>query len=97
MAMHKKQSSLQTATSVNLSGGAAILGGDGLTWWNRIGSVVPLIALVVGLIGINVLTNDDRARELADLDVQLLTDDLPPAAHADAGFAHFLKFGPPGQ
>jgi hypothetical protein len=97
MAMYQKQSVLQTANSTSISGGAAVLGGDGLTWWNRIGSVLPLLALAAGLIAVNVMTSDNRARELAEVDVQLLTDDLPPAAHADAGFAQYLKFGPPGQ
>jgi Protein of unknown function (DUF3619) len=98
VAMHKKQAQLQTAPSVSMSGGAAVLGGgDGLTWWNRIASVLPLLALAAGLVAVNVMTNNDRAREVAEVDVQLLTDELPPAAHTDPGFAQFLKFGPPGQ
>ncbi|MGA8516013.1 MAG: DUF3619 family protein [Burkholderiaceae bacterium] len=97
MAMYKKQTVLQTASSVSHSGGAAVLGGDGLTWWNRIASALPLLALAAGLIVVNVMTSDNRARELAEVDVQLLTDELPPSAHADAGFAQYLKFGPPGQ
>jgi Protein of unknown function (DUF3619) len=97
MAMYKKQSVLQTASSTSMSGGAAVLGGDGLTWWNRIASALPLLALAAGLIAVNVMTSNDRAREVAEVDVQLLTDELPPAAHADAGFTNYLKFGPPGQ
>jgi Protein of unknown function (DUF3619) len=100
VAMHKQQTQLQTsaAPSVSMSGGAAILGGgDGLNWFNRIASALPLLALAAGLIMVNVVTNEDRAREVAEVDVQLLTDDLPPAAHTDPGFAQFLKFGPPGQ
>lgn len=90
---------LQTAGSTIMSGGAAVLTGgasdDGLSRWNRFASALPLIALLAGLIAVNVMTDDDSARELADVDMQLLTDDLPPAAHTDAGFAQFLKFGPP--
>jgi hypothetical protein len=100
LAMHKQQIQLQasTAPSVSMSGGAAILGGgDGLNWFNRIASALPLLALAAGLIAVNVMTGDERAREVAEVDVQLLTDDLPPAAHTDPGFAQFLKFGPPGQ
>lgn len=97
VSLYQKQAPLQTASSVSMSGGAAVLGGGGLTWWNRIASALPLLALAAGLIAVNMVTSDDRARELAEVDVQLLTDDLPPAAHADAGFAQYLKFGPPGQ
>lgn len=98
MAVYKKQTILQTASAASMSGGAAVLGGgDGLNWFNRIASALPLLALAAGLIAVNMMTSDDRARELAEVDVQLLTDDLPPSAHADAGFAQYLKFGPPGQ
>jgi Protein of unknown function (DUF3619) len=94
----KTQTKQQTASSIAMSGSAAVIGGgDGLGWLGRIASVLPLLALAAGLILVNVVTNDERARELAEVDVQLLTDDLPPAAHTDPGFAQYLKFGPPGQ
>jgi Protein of unknown function (DUF3619) len=89
----------QAARSMTVSGGAAVLGGgqsdDGLSWWLRIGSIVPLLALVAGLVAVSVITDSDNAREIAAIDVQLLTDELPPDAHTDPGFAQFLKFGPP--
>jgi len=47
--------------------------------------------LVFGLIAINVIQDDKRANELAEIDAALLTDDLPPAAYADPGFSQFLK------
>ena len=73
-------------------GGSAALGwGGGVSWWARVGSVLPLIALVVGLLAINSIQNDNRAQEVAEVDAALLTDDLPPAAFADAGFVQFLK------
>jgi hypothetical protein len=31
-----------------------------------------------------------RVDELAEVDVELLADDLPPAAFTDPGFVHFL-------
>jgi hypothetical protein len=73
-------------------GGSAVLGwGGGVSWWARIGSIVPLIALVVGLLAINSIQNDNRAQEVAEVDAALLTDELPPAAFADSGFVQFLK------
>ena len=84
----------QTAGSIIKTGGSAALSwgsSDGLGWWGRIGSVIPLVALVVGLLTINSVQNDNRAQEVAEVDAALLTDDLPPAAFSDPGFVQFLK------
>lgn len=83
---------LEPAVQLVGYGGSAALGwGGGVSWWARVGSVFPLIALVVGLLAINSIQNDNRAQEVAEVDAALLTDDLPPAAFADAGFVQFLK------
>ena len=71
--------------------GALVLGGGRFDLFSKWGSLLPLIALVVGLIAITQHQNDYRAREVADIDSALLTDDLPPAAYADSGFGQFLK------
>jgi len=49
------------------------------------------VALVVGLVSISVWQEDQRFKELAEVDSALLTDDLPPAAYTDPGFVQFLK------
>lgn len=98
LAQRKTTSAVQVQTAGGLfaSGSAAVLGGgEGLNWFNRVVGALPILALIVGLVAINVNANDDRAKELAEVDTLLLTDDLPPAAHTDPGFAQFLKFGPP--
>lgn len=85
---------LQPASHVLGNGGSASLAlgsDDDLNWWSGIGSVLPLIALVVGLLFINSIQNDNRAQEIAEVDAALLTDELPPAAFADPGFVQFLK------
>ena len=90
----RKIAKIQTAgTTVNSGGSAAITWGssDGLGWWGRIGSVMPLIALVIGMLTINSVQSDNRAQEIAEVDAALLTDDLPPAAFSDPGFLQFLK------
>ncbi len=91
----RKITTVHTAGSgFNVGGGTAALSWgtpDGLGWWGRIGSVMPLIALVVGLLTINSVQNDNRAQEVAEVDAALLTDDLPPAAFSDPGFVQFLK------
>ena len=84
----------QTASSVVAAGSSAALtwnSEENLGWWGRIGAVLPLIALVVGLLAINSIQNDNRTQELAEVDSALLTDVLPPAAFADPGFVQFLK------
>ena len=90
----RKIASVQAAGSVVNTGASAALtwgSNDGMNWWSRIGSVMPLIALVVGLLTINSVQNDNRAREVAEVDSALLTDELPPSAFADPGFVQFLK------
>jgi hypothetical protein len=97
LAQRKPETQLQTATNITMSGGAAVLGGGPLSWWGRMGYALPFLALIAGLVAIDVSTDDDGAREIAEIDTQLLTDELPPSAHTDAGFAQFLKFGPPNS
>ena len=88
LARRKLAPVLGTAPAVVPNGGTAALGGG---WWTRIASVIPLIALVAGLVVITKLQEDSRTNELAEVDAALLTDDLPPAAYTDPGFAQFLK------
>ena len=95
VAQRKRAPVIQTrlATSVTSSGGSAALsfGDEGWNLWSRLASVLPLIALVVGLVLINGIQNEDRANEVAEVDAALLTDDLPPAAYTDSGFIQYLK------
>ena len=82
-------------SQVSASGNAATLhfGNERIGAWGRLASLLPLVALVVGLVTINMVQNDRRASEVAEVDSALLTDDLPPAAYVDPGFAQFLKAG----
>lgn len=92
----RKAERTATAPSVlSASGGSAVLGfGDeGVPWFQRIAAVVPLVVLVAGLFAISAIQGENRARELAEVDTALLTDDLPPSAYADPGFAQYLKQG----
>jgi hypothetical protein len=67
---------------------------EGLNLWSRLASALPLIALLFGLASIHVIQNDFRANEIAQIDAELLTDDLPPNAYTDPGFLIFLKSNP---
>lgn len=94
VAQRKRATKIQFATTFNRNSSGTLswnLGfGEGSELWSRLASVLPLIALVLGLMAINSFHNEHRANELAEVDLALLTDELPPAAFADAGFAQFL-------
>ncbi len=95
-ALERRKAVAVASTPVVLGrGGAAAWGrqGDEPGWFNRIASVLPLVVLVAGLVFIQRTQLEHRASELAEVDAALLTDDLPPAAYADPGFAQFLKTG----
>ena len=90
----RKVAKTQTAVNVVSTGSSAALTWDSeemLGWWGRLGTVLPLVALVLGLLAINSFQSDKRAEEVAEVDSALLTDELPPAAFADPGFVQFLK------
>lgn len=82
-----------TASAIQSNGGSATLtlGDDEISPWRRLASVLPLLALIAGLVYVQILDNDNRAKELAEIDAAILTDDLPPAAYTDPGFAQFLR------
>ncbi|MEP7295775.1 MAG: DUF3619 family protein [Burkholderiales bacterium] len=70
--------------------GSAILGGSS-GWWFKLASVVPALALVAGLVLIQRWQDRAQISVAAEVDAALLSDDLPPNAYSDAGFAEFLK------
>jgi len=63
-------------------------------FWDNVGWIAPLVVLVFGIVGIAQWQQDSRINDIAELDVALLTDDVPPDAYADSGFLGFLKNGP---
>ena len=95
----RKVVSLQLASDVSISGGVAALqfGDNEGGLWNRIASLLPLLALIVGLVFIAVSQDEMRAREVAEVDAELLIDELPPAAYTDPGFAQFLRVNQANQ
>ena len=87
----KTQSSPATATFSNSGTLTLGGGGDDFGLWNRIASLLPLLALVMGLVTIAVTVEDSLTQEIADIDAELLIDDLPPDAYTDPGFVQFLR------
>ncbi|WP_370652473.1 DUF3619 family protein [Aquabacterium sp.] len=66
-----------------------------LPWGWRLASALPALALVMGLWGIHIWYQSEKVQAASDVDMALLTDDLPPAAYADPGFEEYLQTEPP--
>lgn len=94
-ALEKARSTRIAASSsvVGKSGGVGVLG-SGNPWWLRAASIAPLFALIGGLVLIQDWQSKAQISVAADVDTQLLGDDLPLNAYRDAGFAEFLKTPP---
>jgi hypothetical protein len=84
----RRISSVQIQTNGTLTMGQAKEALRPLTW---LASMLPLLALVVGLVTIKYLQDEHRAAEVAEVDTALLTDELPPAAYTDPGFLRYLR------
>ena len=76
--------------------GAAIAGFSRSPWWLRFASVLPLVALVGGLVLIQDWQNRTQISVAAEVDEALLGDALPINAYRDPGFTEFLK-APPSE
>ncbi len=93
----EKYREIQVRETISLAmsgnGGVAALGAgeDERGLWPRLVSLIPLLALIAGLVVIQMVGTEQITEELAELDAAILTDDLPPDAYADPGFAQFLK------
>lgn len=79
------------------SGGAAVLGfgaPNSPSLWLRLASLLPLVVLAGGLVLIQVHREHEQIVVAAEIDAALLTDELPPAAYGDPGFAEYLRSDP---
>lgn len=62
-----------------------------LGWGWRLALVLPVLALLAGLWGIQRYQRHEHVQATTVVDMQLLTDDLPPDAYADPGFEAYLS------
>jgi hypothetical protein len=83
-----------SSSPVGVTGGGGALLGGATGWWLRAASVLPLVALLVGLVLIQRWQTTAQISVAAEVDAALLADDLPPTAYRDAGFVEFLKTPP---
>ena len=94
------QTQTQTQTQIAwrpamaLTGGrSGAVNGQG-SWWRRGAALLPLLALLAGLVLIEHWTQHEQMLVAAEIDAQLLADALPPHAYGDPGFAEFLRTAP---
>jgi len=67
---------------------------DNLTVWaGRMGVLIPLVFMIVGLMGLYRYEQREHIIETANIDAEVLTDDLPLSAYLDHGFNAFLANG----
>jgi hypothetical protein len=77
--------------SVPMAVGRSAVFGRASGWGLRFASVLPLLALAAGLLLIQHWHDQAQIESAAEIDADLLSDDLPPSAYSDAGFVEFLK------
>jgi hypothetical protein len=80
---------IASSAGVSVSGQAVLHGGPGWGW--RLASLVPVVAMVAGLLLVQSQQDADQTLAAADIDAALLSDDLPPDAYSDAGFVEYLR------
>lgn len=82
---------------LGLAGGAAVLGGgpEVTPWWLRLGSLLPLVVLLAGLVLIDSRYTRSLIEAAVEVDAAILADSLPPEAYRDQGFVEFLKTARP--
>jgi hypothetical protein len=78
-----RQAQLQTA-------GFDVRGLFSMQWLARAATIVPLVAMVAGMVGVYQYEHEQRVAELAELDAAVLSDDLPLTAYTDHGFNAYL-------
>ena len=79
---------LATSGGPGLPGGGG-QGGNGL--WAKLISMLPLLALLAGLLLMHQGQLHEQIVAAAEVDTALLSDNLPPAAFSDPGFAEYLR------
>lgn len=77
------------AVIIRQGDGAGVLADRFGRWRTVLGSALPVLALLGGLWGMDHLIDDSA--DVAEIDLAILKDPLPPAAYADSGFLEFLK------
>ena len=93
MALSRKKKDFPLRRLANrdvLAGHAGSLFGGQFPWMRSMGVAIPVIVLAIGLVGIYQFEQQLRISETADMDVAVLSDELPLSAYLDHGFNAYL-------
>jgi hypothetical protein len=60
------------------------------SWVGRMGLVLPIVVLAIGLTGIYQAEQQRRISDIAEIDAMVLSDELPLSAYLDHGFNAYL-------
>jgi hypothetical protein len=92
MALARKKPHAPALVAQLAVAGAAVRAFPGpFSWLGRVGVALPLLALALGLIGIYQFEQQQHIAEVAELDVAVMSDELPLSAYLDHGFNAYLK------
>ncbi|MDE2048462.1 MAG: DUF3619 family protein [Betaproteobacteria bacterium] len=73
-------------------------GGDLPGWLQTLLYALPALVLAVGIWGLHQSTIDReqavQLRQVADVDAEMLADELPPVAFLESGFSRYVKDAP---
>lgn len=94
MAARAAQPAAQASPQSVGGGTLALGGGDKTPRWLKAAALVPLALLLGGLLLIQQSQWYEQIRSAADLDTEMLSKPLPPAAYGDAGFREYLNEEP---
>lgn len=86
-----RANTVQMGSTLALSSGPRGAGDGGL--WAKLVSALPLILLLAGLLLMQHGQYNQQIAAAAEVDTALLSDNLPPSAFSDPGFAEFLRDG----
>lgn len=84
---------VQMGATLALQGGAGRPAGDERGLWAKLISALPLLALLAGLVLMQQSRLHQQIVAAGEVDTALLSDQLPPDAFRDPGFAEFLRDG----
>ncbi len=86
----KKESPLSVNVFVHAFAGVNHYFSNRFSWMGKWGLSLPVLALVIGLSGIFHYEQQRQMKEIADIDIAVLSDELPPSAYVDSGFKAFV-------
>lgn len=87
----KKESALHVAASEYAYAGTGGMFSRSSPWFGKVWLSLSALVLVVGMMAFFHHEEQRQIQESAEIDVAVLTDELPPSAYADSGFKAYLE------